>query len=846
MDSISLETPTGGTVDIGHADSATRISIGQFLALAVQLGLVLGVAVLYRIELAQGFGMLAPVIFLGFLAHSWLPMRIRLPFFLLLTLAAIALQLRWDGLWLVALGLALLMLCHLRISWSLRVVLVLLFGVGLGALRLGWGEVSWASAVIPVLAAMFMFRIILYLHDLKDENTPATSWQRLAYFFLLPNVCFPLFPVVDYKTFLRSYYSAPAIDVYQKGIYWIYRGIGHLLLYRFVYYLMPRVDEGYNGVLGVFLFMAMTYGLYLRVSGLFHLIVGSLCLFGFNLPQTNNNYFLASSFNDLWRRINIYWKDFMMSVVFYPVFLGTRRWRMSYRLVLATGIVFVITWFLHSYQWFWLQGVFPVKGTDIAFWGFLGMALAVNSVWEARRGRRRMKQSGWSWGSAMAHMIRTLGVFTVMAIVWSLWYSESFADWGYRLLRVRESTAVDVVLLGLLVFGVLGLGVIGQWLSTRGWSWERLEQVGRRKASSLAPIGAVGLLLIWSPVNPDQARGALQRVVSRLSSTAPNRIDRERQERGYYETLSRSAQFAPAEGAAVPDELTLNESDFMRSTGDLRGLELVPDVEFQFKGESFRTNRWGMRDRDYDRSKTQSTYRIAVQGASYVMGQGVATHETFENIVEDRLNGELAGQGFQRFEVLNFAVGGYGVLQNLYVAERIIPEFTPDAVIYIVHPGEEVRLVQRLRLALKQGAVLDSSHDYLADVLEKTGAQAGLPSTEFTRRLKPRGQELLRWAYEREVQAILSQGAVPVFVFLPLIDSEFPEEELKKLTGLALEAGARVVVLEDVYGSYSLEQLRITEWDNHPNAMGHEMIGDKLYQVLRDNDDALGLVGDID
>jgi hypothetical protein len=274
-------------------------------------------------------------------------------------------------------------------------------------------------------------------------------------------------------------------------------------------------------------------------------------------------------------------------------------------------------------------------------------------------------------------------------------------------------------------------------------------------------------------------------------------------------------------------------------------MELVPDVEFQFKGASFRTNKWGMRDRDYDRTKTQSTYRIAVQGASYVMGQGVATHETFENIVEDRLNSELAGQEFQRFEVLNFAVGGYGVLQNLYVAELIIPEFTPNAVIYVVHPGEEVRLVERFRLALEQGAVLDPRYDYLTEVLEETGARVGLPSTEFRRRLKPRGQELLRWAYDREVEAIRSQGAVPVFVFLPLIDSEFPKDELKKLKLLALQAGALIVVLEDVYGSYSLEQLRITEWDNHPNAMGHKMIGDKLYQGLRDNDDALGLAGDV-
>ena len=59
---------------------------------------------------------------------------------------------------------------------------------------------------------------------------------RSAYFFMLPNVCFPLFPVVDYKTFRRTYYDDDAHRIYQTGIDWMVRGVIHLLLYRFVYY----------------------------------------------------------------------------------------------------------------------------------------------------------------------------------------------------------------------------------------------------------------------------------------------------------------------------------------------------------------------------------------------------------------------------------------------------------------------------------------------------------------------------------------------------------------------------------------------------------------------------------
>ena len=90
---------------------------------------------------------------------------------------------------------------------------------------------------------------------------------------------------------------------------------------------MPDPTEVQN-LGGVALYMVSSYLLYLRVSGLFHVIVGILSLFGFNMPETHHLFFMASSFNDLWRRINIYWKDFVMKVVYYLVFMrlrGTER-----------------------------------------------------------------------------------------------------------------------------------------------------------------------------------------------------------------------------------------------------------------------------------------------------------------------------------------------------------------------------------------------------------------------------------------------------------------------------------------------------------------------------------------
>ena len=49
-------------------------------------------------------------------------------------------------------------------------------------------------------------------------------------------------------------------------------------------------------------------------------------------------------------------------------------------------MVFAGTWVLHSYQWFWLRGSFPVTGPDLAFWALLGLFVVLNSLKEAKAG----------------------------------------------------------------------------------------------------------------------------------------------------------------------------------------------------------------------------------------------------------------------------------------------------------------------------------------------------------------------------------------------------------------------------------------------------------------------------
>src|SRR6185503_2864467 len=137
-------------------------------------------------------------------------------------------------------------------------------------------------------------------------------------------------------------------------------------------------------------YLLTNFLLYLRISGQFHLVVGMLCLFGFNLPETHHRYYLASSFTDFWRRINIYWKDFMMKIFFYPAYFRLKSRGPLVALVASTLVGFVVTWALHAAQWFWLRGSFLWAANDVLFWSILAGLVVVNSIWELRRGRKRV------------------------------------------------------------------------------------------------------------------------------------------------------------------------------------------------------------------------------------------------------------------------------------------------------------------------------------------------------------------------------------------------------------------------------------------------------------------------
>jgi hypothetical protein len=823
-----------------------RLAIGKFLSVTLQLGLLVLVVQQFHLENQAFYSNLLLLTFYGFLVHYFLPTRYRQSFFFLLSLAAMVGILGVaNSLWLIAIGLGLIGICHLPIRHTARVVILLAVGALLVVLRGGSLPAPGLEVIWPILGSMFMFRLIIYVYDLKHSKAVPTLSSTLAYFFLLPNVVFPFFPVVDYSTFRRTYYDEEQHQIYQKGVQWILRGVVQLILYRLInYYLIITPAEVTNAP-ELVRYLILNYGVYIRISGQFHVIIGILHLFGFNLPTTHHLYFLAESFTDLWRRINIYWKDFMLKVFYYPTFFRIRQWGPVASLGVATLFVFFLTWFFHAYQWFWLRGTFLLTGPDVFFWSVLAILVVVNTLREAQRGRKRtLEKRAMSLREIAARALRAASTFTVMAILWALWSSASIRDW-LGLLAVVDLSWNSLAVLGLTFLAITLVLGVAIWIGGRNEASARpkVSTPAFFRTSAVTGGAALLLCLVSNPVVYSQFGGNARALVSDLTVNRLSSREAALLQQGYYEDLIDVNRFNSELWEIYTKRPTdwpnLNETPAARQTGDNFIVELVPSTTISFHGTRMSINRWGMRDRDYELTPAPGTFRIAMTGPSFVMGYGVEDDEGFEVLLEDRLNREQAGRRYASYEILDFAVPGYSAIQDLLVLEQKALPFQPNALFFMSHQREEEAIVLYLADRVSVGAELP--YPELVELIRQAGAEPGMTKIEAERHLKPYGTELLSWTFRHIVEVSQAHGIVPVWIFMPTLEEALNAAEAARLEALAEQAGFIVLDLSAAYKNQDLDSLVVAYWDKHPNAKGHQLIAARLYADLLENKDKIPL-----
>ncbi len=182
-------------------------------------------------------------------------------------------------------------------------------------------------------------------------------------------------------------------------------------------------------------------------------------------------------------------------------------------------------------------------------------------------------------------------------------------------------------------------------------------------------LGLLGFNLLPALMAPGQNRLRLQKVLAELQNGDLNREDFDALAAGYYEGLQKNAGHL-----GMP-----TERDDVRFRDDFLMYEFKPNVRRQYAAGMRITNSLGMPNPEYGYQKPPHTRRIALLGDSLSVGP---FGQDYVALLEARLNQANTTPEIQRFEILNFSVYGYNILQMMDVALYVAPKFHPD--VYLV------------------------------------------------------------------------------------------------------------------------------------------------------------------
>ncbi|HWY11764.1 MAG TPA: SGNH/GDSL hydrolase family protein [Bacteroidia bacterium] len=800
------------------ANSSYKFSIKFFINLIWLVSSAYLISYL-EIEKNKGFDKVALILTAAFLAYTFIPLKLRKLFLFGLVFV---IETYLFGIK-ILIGITILLIYFVVITYvknkQFRMILIIA-SVLLGILITSKIFILPHIRLIVMFTALFlMLRYIFLLYELNYFKKPPVFIDRLCYLFLIPSACFPLFPVVSPVEYLKSFYDHPSEISFRRGLNWITIGIFHLLIYRVIYmYFSPSsYDITSFGMWIWFIFSA--YSLIFRLSGLFYLAVGFLQLFGFKLPLVFNHVYFASGFADLWRRVNLYWRAFMIRVFYYPLVFKFKKFNSKPFVFFATLTMFGCTWALHSWQWYWIKGSYYFYSTDVLFWFILGCFVATNAVRAMNRlndDNAKVKPENHFFKAG-----KILLMFYTMSFLWSLWTSSSITEFLYCTKFAGTGTFSEYFLfVGGTILAIFIAGIIRTLYYNKNWFGFIFDEI--------KPLCGIGLcVLVIGTMETLKQNNHADEVESFLSMNINSR-DKMLLERGYYEQIlnndDRSIELLNVRSKFK--NWNLDWSAYVKTENELMK-EFIPNYKTTFKGDTLGTNSFGLRDREYTIEKPKGAIRLAFIGGSYVMGSGVSNEENFAALIEEKLNDSKT----KNVEVLNFGVGGYYFIQTVFVTENKIPKYKPDYLFCFIHSSYRMRSLDNFANLLKKQTPI--TLPYLKTIAEKAGVKKGMCHLEIYNRLKPFINDVFKWGYRSIYYDCKRLKIIPVLVYLPANASLKKDPDKEFCISEASKAGFHVIDLSDVYKGQKPSEIQLSLWDTHPNEKGHKLISDLLLENLK-------------
>ncbi len=382
--------------------------------------------------------------------------------------------------------------------------------------------------------------------------------------------------------------------------------------------------------------------------------------------------------------------------------------------------------------------------------------------------------------------------------------------------------------------------------------WTKLNSDRNRSLGLLALMVVIGLL--W---REDLLPAGANTIVDDMRNNGPNEVGLDLQTENYYEALldvDREVEFDFDALGPVGDFLRKRMGGGPRSDAgtwvsiavlgatrdyadDLDSFlehDLSPHADVVHKDVPFRTNSWGHReDYEYSKEKPEGTFRIALVGSSNCLGVGSLREDNFETLVEAKLNEKHGGDRYERFEIINFSVSRYHLLERVFVATEIAPQFDPDLILVAVTMRDVRRAVyEPLARRIHDGRELH--FDFIKEIVELSDAKQSDSLAKLEQRLQPFRQELVQAGF-KELNRFANESGIPLAALLLKLEVGAIHDNLPWQKDAAEAAHLITLPIFDAYDGQKAGDMYIRPNDYHPTAAGHALLADEIYQELLNN-----------
>jgi hypothetical protein len=299
---------------------------------------------------------------------------------------------------------------------------------------------------------------------------------------------------------------------------------------------------------------------------------------------------------------------------------------------------------------------------------------------------------------------------------------------------------------------------------------------------------------------------------------------------GYYEALINSPQREMASNDPQPPP------GWLPFGGEVTGIvtelptylrwEMKPNLDFRWNGAIFQTNRLGFRTPEASLEKPVGTYRILVFGSSNTMGYGVNNSDIYTRHLEQFLNTWIGPS--RRVEVVNLAVAGDSPSRRLERMKKEAEHWNADWLLCDASVLDFWLEDNHIHSVLQRG--LPIPYSFVAEAVGRSRTSGADSIEVFREKFRDQSEHVIAHVYAAWSKEAARLQVPLSIVILPRGDSKAKSPRVfEMIRSLCVQNKLDYLDISGAFDRMEVDEFRISDWDRHPNARGHQV----MFECLR-------------